>query len=104
VAEADAPSRGRALVDLVDFAASDAAGQGAKVVQDSLEPELIDPWDEAWVLPELGRATLEALLAWQIAAKAMLDRLEEADDTETMRELRDRLTEALEKPLSESYG
>jgi hypothetical protein len=84
-------------VDLVNFASSDAATEGAKVVEESLHVP-IEPWDKEWVLPEVARATLEALQAWQSAARAVLEFLPES--TETTRELR----RLLGKATSESVA
>lgn len=87
-------ARGRALVDFVDFVMSDASADAAMAIQSLLENAQIAPWDEPWVVQEMARATLDALVAWQRVAKAVLIRLNSLDGTETTRALLDGLTKA----------
>jgi len=95
IAEAEPHARARALVDFANFVLSDAASDGAAAVKELFGRDWTEPWDEAWVVPELARATLDALSAWQSIATAVLERLNNSDDTETTRELRNRLTKVL---------
>ena len=95
ISEADVDSRARALVEFVDFVLADAANEGAAAVKEVLLAE-IAPWDEPWVLPELARATLDALIALQAVAGVVLERLENSGETEAIEELRIRLEKARE--------
>lgn len=87
-------ARGRALVDFVDFVMSDASADAAMAIQSLLENAQIAPWDEPWVVQEMARATLDALMAWQKVANAVLVRLNSSDSTETTQALLDGLTKA----------
>jgi hypothetical protein len=95
ISEADVDSRSRALVEFVDFILAETATEGAAAVKDILRAE-IAPWDEPWVLPELARATIDALIALQVVAGAVLERLERLGETEAIEELRIRLEKARE--------
>ena len=96
IAEAEPQALGRLVVDFMDFVLSDAPADSAAAIKQVLETTQIAEWDEAsWVVPELARATLDALSAWQSVAEAVLERLKGSDDTEATRELRDRLSAAL---------
>ena len=94
IAGAEPHARGRALVDFADFVLSDASADGATAIRELLETAEIPPWDRTWVVPEMARATLDALNAWQRLAEDVSRRLEGLDDTEAVKELRGRLTEA----------
>lgn len=100
VMEATCSERSRALVDLVTFAASESATEGARVVIKSIEERDVDSWDELWVLPEVGRVTLEAVQAWQAAGRAVLKCLKNTEQTETMRELCRQLTDICESSVA----
>lgn len=95
VEDAQSSARSRALVEFVGFVALDATADCAKAVDETLSLRDIDPWDEAWVLPEIARATLEALNTWRSVARRIVERLEHAETTEATRELHHHLTALL---------
>jgi hypothetical protein len=97
IAEADVESQARLFVEFVDFVLANAASEGAAAVKNLLDAGEIAPWDEQWVVEELGRATLDALTSWQTVAVAVLERLEKAGESEAILELRLRLAEACER-------
>jgi hypothetical protein len=102
IAEAVPEARGRAVVDFVDFVMSDAPADAAAAIKGIFEEDQIAPWDEAWVLAEVARATLDAVGAWQSVAAVVLERLNHAHENDTVRELRERLSAAFPAELLHS--
>lgn len=94
VAEAKPHERGRALVDLADFLLSDAPADAVATLQELLETA-VPEGDEIWVMPEVARATLDALKAWQKLAAIVRGHLNDVGGMDSaVQELRDRLAEA----------
>lgn len=114
IADARPDESGRLVVDFVDFVLSDAPAESAAAIKQVMKSTELPEWDEAsWVIPELARATLDALSAWRQIARVVFEKLSQSGDTEATHELRERLSAALGKleqlPLgrqesTQSYG